>query len=372
MSKNYFDLTKRKIDELEIAKQDNFTCNIVDRSNGDVFNGFILAITQKTEDKRICEISWQKSSTDKKYQPRLIFRKIDNNLNDKKIDAKRPVIIDFLTGENGYREFWQMIAFIFKAKDLIDTGDFIDELKVISNGQFTEFLNNKEKFGDLTSATKNLDGIDYASNQNLNLATNLKILKDNLSKIEYFISNESSETEIQRWLDEDKHKNRRARCMIFGLEYVNHKREGQANGNKYDLLTRIGVGDDNEERVLIELKGANADIFKIKNDQTLNDGKTEEFHLSESLSRAIPQILEYKRKLEEKSKSVEDEDMRRMGEFSKITISKCIIVIGSKKDDKRWQANFLDLKKSFNSILEIWTYTDLKNKLSSTIKNLEH
>jgi hypothetical protein len=149
MSKNYFDLTKRKIDELEIAKQDNFTCNIVDRSNGDVFNGFILAITQKTEDKRICEISWQKSSTDKKYQPRLIFRKIDNNLNDKKIDAKRPVIIDFLTGENGYREFWQMIAFIFKAKDLIDTGDFIDELKVISNGQFTEFLNNKEKFGKM-------------------------------------------------------------------------------------------------------------------------------------------------------------------------------------------------------------------------------
>ncbi len=77
MSKNYFDLTKRKIDELKIAKQDNYTCNIVD-SNGEVFNGFILAITQKTEDKRICEISLQKSSTDKKYQPRLIFRKIHN------------------------------------------------------------------------------------------------------------------------------------------------------------------------------------------------------------------------------------------------------------------------------------------------------
>ena len=61
-----------------------------------------------------------------------------------------------------------------------------------------------------------------------------------------------------------------------------------------------------------------------------------------------------------------------MGEFSKITISKCIIVIGAKKDDPRWRANFLDLKKSFNSILEIWTYTDLRNKLFSTIKNLEH
>jgi hypothetical protein len=216
MSKNYFDLTKRKIDELKIVKQDNFTCNIVD-SNGEVFNGFILAITQKTEDKRICEISLQKSSTDKKYQPRLIFRKIDNNLNDKQIDAKRPVIIDFLKGENGYREFWEMITFLFKAKDLIDTGDFIDEMKVISNKQFTEFLNNKEKFGNLTNATKNLDGIDYTSNQNLNLATNLKILKDNFSKIEYFINNNSSETEIQNWLDEDKHKNRRARCMIFGV-----------------------------------------------------------------------------------------------------------------------------------------------------------
>lgn len=44
----------------------------------------------------------------------------------------------------------------------------------------------------------------------------------------------------------------------------------------------------------------------------------------------------------------------------------------SKKKSQRWQANFLDFKKSFNSILEIWTYTDLRNKLSSTIKNLEH
>ena len=94
--------------------------------------------------------------------------------------------------------------------------------------------------------------------------------------------------------------------------------------------------------------------------------------MSESLTRAIPQILEYKRNLEEKSEGGADQDMRRMGEFSKITISKCIIVIGAKKNDKRWQANFLDLKKSFNSILEIWTYTDLRNKLSSTIKNLEH
>lgn len=50
MSKNYFDLTKRKIDELKTAKQDNLSCTIVD-SNGEVFNGFILTITQKTEDK---------------------------------------------------------------------------------------------------------------------------------------------------------------------------------------------------------------------------------------------------------------------------------------------------------------------------------
>jgi hypothetical protein len=371
MSKKYFDLTKRKIEELSIIKQDIYTCNIVDR-NGEIFNGFILATTPKTEDKRICEISLQKSSTDSKYQPRLIFKKIDNNFNDKQIDIKRPVIIDFLNGKNGYREFWQMLAFLYKAKDLIDTGDFFNELKVISNKQFIKFLNDQENFGDLEKTKRNLSEIDNSSNQNLNLATNLKILKDNLSKIDYFLINKSSETEIQNWLDEDNHRNRRARCMIFGLEYVNHKREGQINGNRYDLLTRIGVDDDNEERVLIELKGADANIFKIKNKQNLSDGQTEEYSLSEYLARAIPQILEYKRKLEDKSKSEEDEDMRRMGEFGKITISKCIIVIGEKKYDKRWKANFLDLKKSFNSILEIWTYTDLRNKLSSTIKNLEH
>jgi hypothetical protein len=301
-----------------------------------------------------------------------LLREIDLNKNHYQIWIKRESVTRFLEcfldalKQAKWNEFENsdVILSILKNKNL-------NSLDVKS---FTEFLNNQENFGDLKKAIKSLNEVDSSSNQNLNLATNLKILKDNLSKIEYFINNKSSETEIQKWLDEDEYKNIRARCMIFGLEYVGHKREGQTNGNRFDLLTRIGVGDDyNEERILIELKGANADIFETrKNEEKSNNGKVEEFHLSKYLARAIPQILEYRRNLEGKSESGEDQDMRRMGEFGKIKISKCIIVIGVKKDDKRWQANFLELKKSFNSILEIWTYTDLRNKLSSTIKNLEH
>jgi len=63
------------------------------------------------------------------------------------------------------------------------------------------------------------------------------------------------------------------------------------------------VGSETEERVLIELKSPSDDIFDMKEVKTINDVK-KEYSLSASLSRAIPQILEYKKILEDKRQEI--------------------------------------------------------------------
>lgn len=138
------------------------------------------------------------------------------------------------------------------------------------------------------------------------------------------------------------------------------------SGKRFDILTRTSLEN---EYVLVELKSPKDDVFDIKSSVNKNGGKSMKYALSSSLSRAIPQVLNYKRSFE--SKKADDEDIARIG-FSAGKISKCIIVIGTRKDDDSiWSTNFLNLKQSFSSVLEIWTYSDLISKLDITIKNLE-
>lgn len=183
-------------------------------------------------------------------------------------------------------------------------------------------------------------------------------LEDNLDKNESF---------IQSWLDEQDGKYRKQRCLIFGLEFIDHKREGELSRKRFDILTRSALNQN--EYVVIELKSPCDDIFKIVSNRTTNDGESVEYHLSSELSRAIPQILRYKSKLE--SSPVDDDDLRRIG-VEKGPVRKCIILLGTRKrDDPIWEDHFKSLKENLSNNLDIWTYTDLIEKLEITIKNLE-
>jgi|SRR5690606_10612398 len=182
-------------------------------------------------------------------------------------------------------------------------------------------------------------------------------LKNNLDKKESF---------IQKWLDDENGKYRKQRCLIFGLEYIDHKREGEISRKRFDILTKTSI--ERSEYVIIELKSPCDDIFKIVEKDNNNSGKTTEYHLSSEISRAIPQILNYKSMLE--SKSADDEDLQRIG-ITNCKVSKCIILLGQRKDCPIWNKNFINLKSNLSSTLEIWTYSDLIDKLNVTIKNLE-
>jgi hypothetical protein len=186
----------------------------------------------------------------------------------------------------------------------------------------------------------------------------IETLQKHMSFIE--VNLDKNEAFFQNWIDEEEGKYRKQRCLIFGVEYIDPKREGVLTGKKFDILAE----QNRESHIIIELKSPSAEIFKINPSITNNGGVITEYNLSPALSRAIPQILGYKKWYEH----ARAEELQAMGINSKKTISKCIIVIGTRKEDPVWKENFNYLKESLN--IELWTYTDLIDKLQNTIINL--
>ncbi len=209
---------------------------------------------------------------------------------------------------------------------------------------FAKFLTNTEVQSAFYSSLPRIQ-IDI-------LKSNLSFLKNNLDKDETF---------IQNWIDEEKGKYRKQRCMIFGLEYVDPKREGVIAGKRFDILAE----QDLNHHILIELKSRSDDIFKVEESNTHN-GISTEYNLSKSLSRAIPQVLGYKKMYE----NLQVEELQKIGIQIRKPISKCIVVIGTRKDDMLWKENFDRVKSCLNGI-ELFTYDDLIDKIENTLENLE-
>lgn len=200
-----------------------------------------------------------------------------------------------------------------------------------------------------------------------------KIIKDVETEKVNGVKTDSWETFIQKWVDakideqgkelqnegEQRIRESRSRCLIFGLEFIDHKREVLDSGQRMDVLTRINSNIGSKEYILFELKSPKAEIF---------EDEDKELKISGKLSRAIPQVLDYKSDFEMKEDG--DKDLDRKG-LTAGKVVKCIIVIGVTKDNERWKKVFRSLKLNFSNQIEIWTYSDLIQKLDSIIKNLK-
>lgn len=363
---DYFDLTvpENDIDALTINASDHFECVLQNFTTNQVYKGFVLARSPQGNRLTVCDLGFHRSATDGKYQPRITFRRTNQELLNASASASaRQVIMPFSSGNDGYREFWKVIFFLYKFKESIDFGDFDGQYHMLSADQLTEYLNTNSNHQKILDAAKELN-TDVSGL--LRTSSTIKLLNEYKDKLEEFITNESTETDVQNWIDEDNHRYRQQRCLIFGLEYINFKREGSVSSKRFDVLTR--VGSKYIDHVLIELKSPCDDIFDISTSATVNDN-TSEYKIHKELARAIPQILEYKSTLE--SKPGGDPELEKLGIYEKPHIGKCIIVIGKHRNDLRWKQNRENLVRSLNSNLEVWTYTELLNKLKSTIENLE-
>jgi hypothetical protein len=232
------------------------------------------------------------------------------------------------------------------AEKRIETNYYDQMIEILENIRF-QFLHNKRNF-TIFQSSFNRAKLEY-----------LKEIKD-------FINDNlhQNESKIQNWLDEDNGKYRKQRCLIFGMDYIDPKREGEIHMRKrFDILAEQNL----ENHVIIELKSPSAGIFKVVETENKNSGKTTEYSISPELSRAIPQILSYKRQYEQMS----EEEVQAIGINQKRSVSECIIVIGQRKDnDKVWKQHFNDLQKSIN--VKILTYNDLIDKMNNTILNLDN
>ena len=361
-----FDMTKSDIDKLAIKKFNSGNCFVIDR-DGNYFNGFILSTNKVARTE--CRIDFHKSSNSGKHVPRPLFQivKNDGSIASSNANNDKTRRIPFQDEKDGRDNFWKLIQFLAKFKDTVDLGDFDGKYQVYLDDEISEFMNNRENYIKLT---KIADKLNTDVSGTLRPSLTLNILRDYRTKLEQFLENDSSETDIQNWLDEENGTLRQQRCMIFGLEFIDFKREGSASSKNFDVLTRVGSEYSKfVDHVLIELKSPSADIFKVEEKGTNND-PTYEYSIHPKLARAIPQILEYRTSLMNKKPG--DPELEKIGiKDQRANIRKCIIIIGKTKDDSRWQINRSNLVSSLGSLLEIWTYTELLEKLNTTIRVLE-
>lgn len=125
-----FDLVEGDLSKLTIKKSIKDNCYITDGVNN--YGGFILSKLVDTQ--TICEVVFFPSSTSGLYIPRLTFSKIQPS-KEKVKDALNPekVRISFSDKTEGVYEFWKLIGFLSKFKELVDLGDFEDKYSVIGS-----------------------------------------------------------------------------------------------------------------------------------------------------------------------------------------------------------------------------------------------
>jgi len=149
---NLFDIETQNIESLIIKETYNKeNCFIYE---GDmIIGGFI--IVQKKKVKTILKVSFYKSKIDKKYIPRLEFRKEDANGETTK-SRGNDVIIKFSDSDEA-RAFWKVIHFLQGFKDLVDLGDFHSRYQAISFDSYLVDFKSKvqaEKVKELTALSE--------------------------------------------------------------------------------------------------------------------------------------------------------------------------------------------------------------------------
>jgi len=364
--KNYFDLTvENDLSILSIQKKDIFECQLID-SNKEIYNGFKIAQSKKGNVFTVCDIIFHKSDTDNKYQARLTFRKTDEKLQDKRARKNiDQIIIPFKSGTEGYREFWKMIAFLYRWRETIDLGEFEDYFSV-TDKNLAEALPQIANVENKNIVLANLKKISHSGLLNISNLVNATKIK---SVIDEWEKNKSNNQEVQFWQPFFKKHHWiipqvfSSNVTLFNDEfYVGGLSQGNRKGAKFvDFIVRNKLSSNIS---LVEIKTPQKPLIS-KNEY---DKRAGIYPMSNELTGAISQVLNQKDEIQK--------DFRHdnQGKDYNVLNPSCILIIGSKENEQMnpKQEMCFELFKNSQKDIEIITYDELFERIKSILEIFEN
>lgn len=344
---DYYNLIERDISRLAIQREDNFNCALIDE-DGKQYTGFILARSEKGNAYTLCEIDFQKSASDNKYQPRLIFRRTDNELKDKKVyKGNKYQRISFKTGSDGYRKFWEMIAFLFKFRELISLDEFFDKYTVVDSEAYIvefKYKEDAEKIEELkqilTEADLNEDQIKEVL-QDKRKET-LNIFRKLLEKEDYWekYSKKHKDEILGKGEEAVWHHFLKEHDWILGLnadirfirDLISEVEVGipDTSGSGSPTVDVMGLHD---YTVLVELKTPNTRIFTLQRKST---ARANTWSFTDDLIDGVSQCLGQKFDWDKshKSKNLVSEDDKLIDQNRRRTVDpRSVFIIGNKSKE---------------------------------------
>lgn len=338
---NQFDLINRDLAEIEIKEtfsKDN--CIIWDLDNASkAYNNFL--ISQNSKSRTICEISFYKASSTKKYLPRLSFKRIAKDGNIQSTKSKDKVIIKIDSSDEAIR-FWKLTGFLFKYKDLVDVGEFENTFQVVSKDTYVLEFKDKNEL-DKIQDLKELIGVTNLSYDQLKTLT-FENRKKNLKAFLYLLKDISDarkhykeKFKLQPGEEHIWHHFLQKNDWILGLnvdlrfisDLLDEQKVGSENsrGAESPRLDILGIS---EFTTLIELKHSTTNIFKEKKSK----GRANTWDFTTDFIEGISQCLGQKNELEKSfdSKTFITNENKILPKDGIETIDpKSLLLIGNKK-----------------------------------------
>ncbi len=357
---NYFDLTKRNLSDLYIDKKDYLNCQLVD-NNGEIFDGFLLAKSEAGNILTLCDIDFSKTKKNgqfEKYQARLTFRKTNNKLEQKKTRANSEyIIISFKKGQAGYREFWKMIAFLYKWKEMIDLDEF-EDLFAITDKDVGEILPLIANLEHKEKVLENLGKLPIKDLSNITNLVSITKIKDIIDKWEDNKTNYDEEFWQKTFQTHNWILSQIFACPTIQIRkkfYCGGKEDDNKGGVEGDLLYQNKLTGN---LAFIEIKTPKLDIIIGK--QYRGKEKEKEnviYSMHQELTGAVNQVLNQKKVYhstygEKKSKFINN--------------IKCVLIIGITPDDDDKIKSFELYRKSLIEV-EIITYDELFERIKSIL-----
>lgn len=279
------DLTDKDCDlsQYIVSQISPFECAILNGRNQTIrYDGFILAKSSKGKAFTVCDVNFHYSNSDSKFPVRLTFRRTDENFVDKSVPGDKIVQrISFDSGEDGYREFWKMIAFLEKFREIFDIGIFFDDYRIVRDEDLLSLINKKVDAEKLDGVLKLLQESNI-NERDLQVAILAKERAEDLDCFERLLGDESFRDEYRATHNIKKsgdeaiwHHFFREHQWIFGLgldlrfmpDLIDEPHLGIADsiGKGSPTADYLGLSDFT---TLIEIKKPESKFFKVQKDSS--------------------------------------------------------------------------------------------------------